>query len=125
MSTASFTEFGDAEVCLTFGKHRGQPLSEIETSYLEWAKNADRMSPDLRAAIERELASRAPKDPDHWRVAKGLNDATLEYARLIIESGRQELEAAMDDYQIAAAAEFLKACLAQAALDADPGTLPF
>lgn len=128
MSTAaSFTTFSDPEPeapCIAFGKHRGQPLTGIESSYLEWVKTADRVTPDLLAAIERELASRAPKSPDRWRAPTGTSKDTIEFARLIIEAGHQELVAALTDYHIDAAAELLKFCLADVELHSDPGTLP-
>lgn len=126
MNAASLTSFDSAPEapCLTFGKHRGQPLTCIESSYLEWVKTADRVTPDLLAAIERELASRAPKSPDRWRAPTGTSKDTIEFARLIIEAGRQELAAAITDYHIDAAAELLKFCLADVELHSDPGTLP-
>jgi hypothetical protein len=44
---------------MTFGKHRGQPLSEVPPDYLQWCLcNCARMDPRLRRAIENELEQR-------------------------------------------------------------------
>lgn len=126
MSTASFTDFTEPGLTLPFGKYRGVPLNEIETSYLEWVKTADRITPELLTAIEAELACRTPKTPDRWRAPQGTSQTTLLYARMIVEAGAAELRAALGmDHQVGAAEELLKFAVAQAELDSDPGTLPF
>ena len=44
---------------MPWGKHRGEPIEEIDSSYLCWClDNADRLSRELRAAILTELQAR-------------------------------------------------------------------
>lgn len=44
---------------MAFGKHKGKPLTNIETAYLVWAISTCRnMTPNLRSAIQNELYSR-------------------------------------------------------------------
>jgi hypothetical protein len=46
-------------ICLPFGKHKGQALSEIPTSYLEWCQeNLEDLRPSLADAIAGELLHR-------------------------------------------------------------------
>jgi hypothetical protein len=46
---------------MPWGKHRGEPLSEIEASYLLWVlEKADGLTIRLRTAIEHELSRRFP-----------------------------------------------------------------
>ena len=48
-----------------FGKHKGQRLGDIPTSYLVWAlANVRRLDPGLRKAIEQELDERNPAEPN-------------------------------------------------------------
>ena len=128
---ASFTSFADPEPeapCLTFGKHRGVPLTDIETSYLEWVRTADRITPALLTAINAELATRKPKErvQDRWRVPTGTPADVTDLARLLIEAGVEELRAALgQDYRVDAAAELLKTAVSAIELESDPGTLPF
>jgi hypothetical protein len=127
---ASFLDFANSAPdtpTLTFGKHRGAPLSEIETNYLEWVKTADRITPDMLAAIECELATRQTKVrvQDRWRVPTGVPKEVTDIARLLVECGTAELRAALgQDFRVDAAAELLKAALGAIELEADPGTLP-
>ncbi len=129
MRAASFTDFAQptaADICLTFGKHRGVPLSQVESSYLEWVKTADRVTPDLLAAITAELATRKPKAQDKWRAPAGVSETTILMARLIVEAGAVEVGAAVDDaFHLDQARELLKHMLDLTALESDPGTLPF
>lgn len=106
---ASFTAFSDPEpegVTLTFGKHKGVPLNRVETSYLEWVKTADRITPDLKAAIDTELRNRAPAAPDRYKCPSPVSENVVSLAELIVEAGRSELEAAFgvdQDFQAAVA----------------------
>lgn len=126
MRSASFTAFtADTEQpTLTFGKHRGTPLSEIETSYLEWVKTADRITPELLAAITTELATRKPKAQDRWRAPQGESEHTLLIARLIVEAGAAEIATALGQYEVTQAKELLKHMIDMTALESDPGELP-
>jgi hypothetical protein len=128
---ASLTSFADTPeqpdaICLTFGKYRGVPLSEIETGYLEWVQTADRITPELLTAIKAVLAERKPKTTiDRWRPPVGTPTDVSDMARLLIEAGEQELRAALgQDFRVAAAVELLKAALNAIELESDPGTLP-
>jgi hypothetical protein len=126
---ASFTDFAQpaaADTCLTFGKHRGVPLSQVESSYLEWVKTADRITPDLLAAIDAELATRTKKPQDKWRAPAGVSETTLLMARLIVETGAAEVGSAVGDaFHVDQARELLKHMLDLTALESDPGSLPF
>jgi len=57
---------------MPWGKHRGTPIDQIESSYLIWAlENAD-LPPSLAQAIAAELRSRfgsppPPSSPPSWR----------------------------------------------------------
>lgn len=109
MTTASLTTF-DTAPTLGFGKHRGVPLTEIETSYLEWVRVADRITPDLRTAIDTELATRAPKDKDRWTYTLGtISEQGHLYARMIIELGAAAVhECAGHDHHIGEAETLLQ-----------------
>jgi hypothetical protein len=58
-------------VVMTFGKHRGLPVSEVPTHYLQWVKSeCYRIDPNVRAAVLDELDRRGrvrgsgrPEDP--------------------------------------------------------------
>lgn len=94
MKSASFDSFSDPEpeaVTLTFGKHRGKPLTDIESSYLEWVLTADRITPDLKAAITTALAARAPAIRDRWKAPSPTSQDVVDLAGLIIETGHKEL----------------------------------
>lgn len=43
---------------LPFGKHKGQPLADVPTSYLRWLLDAVKLSTGLRAATVAELQAR-------------------------------------------------------------------
>jgi hypothetical protein len=128
MKAASLTAFAEpapGEITLSFGKHRGVPLADIESSYLEWVKTADRATPELTAAIDAVLATRKPKTQDKWRAPQGVPAAVTDMARLLIEAGARELGAALDDWHVGAAEALLKSCVDAIELESDPGTLPF
>lgn len=46
------------EWTIPFGKHCGDPLSEIESGYLRWVQRECDISPALAAAIQEELDQR-------------------------------------------------------------------
>jgi hypothetical protein len=48
---------------LWFGRHKGQALSEIDTSYLVWAARTVKLSSATRRAVEAELQSRGAAVP--------------------------------------------------------------
>ena len=52
---------------ISFGKYKGQDLSEIPFDYLEWLQGEGIKSPKLREAVQKELQRRAesgePSDP--------------------------------------------------------------
>lgn len=80
---------------MPFGKHRGVPLSDIETSYLQWAVTADKMTGELRDAIAAEIAGRktaAPKTPDRPRVPSAISEGVQSLAELIVRAGYASLE---------------------------------
>jgi hypothetical protein len=56
-------ESGTSTPCLWFGRHRGKPLSEVDTSYLKWALATVKLSSGTRRAVEAELASRGLTPP--------------------------------------------------------------
>jgi hypothetical protein len=129
VTTASLTDFSDPTPdtpCLTFGKHRGEPLTAIDTSYLEWVRTADRITPDLLAAITAELATRQPKVAvqDRWRAPQGVPADVTEMAKLLVAAGAMELEG-IPDYRVGAATALLEWCISAIELESDPGTLVF
>lgn len=125
MNSASLTDFADSGPTLNFGKHRGTPLSEIESSYLEWVKTTDRITPALIAAIDAELATRGPKQQDkHTRTAGDISETGHLYARMIIELGAAAVrEACGMDHHIGEAETFLQRQADNALLNT--GSLPF
>jgi hypothetical protein len=52
-----------AHATLHFGKHRGKPLAEVPTSYLEWAIREIRLSSGVRARVAEALAARGAAVP--------------------------------------------------------------
>jgi hypothetical protein len=57
---------------MTFGRHKGQPLSEIPSDYLVWIlEHANNAKPYLRKAIEREMARREHDDNGKQHTASG------------------------------------------------------
>jgi hypothetical protein len=48
---------------LWFGKHRGKPLSEIDTGYLQWALRTAKLASGIRQAVEAELRKRGASVP--------------------------------------------------------------
>ena len=44
---------------LRFGKHKGEPLSEIPTEYLDWLLGKDFVWPEVKDAIVAHLRTRA------------------------------------------------------------------
>ena len=60
---------------MPWGKHKGKPLDQVPRDYLNWAvRNADHMSPELRAQIEQNLGmfpgSTTPPPPDPKEVKR-------------------------------------------------------
>jgi hypothetical protein len=51
-------------VCLPFGRHKGQELPTVPSSYLEWLVREAKLSSGLRQAVAAELARRGIKVPD-------------------------------------------------------------
>jgi hypothetical protein len=51
------------ETRLWFGKHRGQPLSSIPSSYLLWALSEVKLTPGIERKVRSELASRPDAPP--------------------------------------------------------------
>jgi hypothetical protein len=50
-----------ADTVMPFGMHKGKPVCEVPTPYLQWCLNAcKRVSRRLRTAIEREMVRREP-----------------------------------------------------------------
>jgi hypothetical protein len=45
---------------LTFGKHKGKPLSEVPRSYLHWLLGQAWLKPSVRQAVECELFGGIP-----------------------------------------------------------------
>jgi Arc/MetJ family transcription regulator len=46
---------------MPFGKHRGEYLCDIPTSYLRWLVKLENLDDDLRADVQTELESRPPE----------------------------------------------------------------
>lgn len=57
------------EYLMPFGKHKGKPLSKIETTYLDWLIGKDLRDP-LKTAVEQELESRP-----EWKDGSFVEDA--------------------------------------------------
>jgi hypothetical protein len=115
MPTASLSDFDETptEMTMPFGKHRGVPLSQIEDSYLRWVKDADRCSPELFTAVNAELdrrTSKAPaREPDRHKVPSTHSAHVMDLARLIVDTGANELQEAFGlDIQFTEALEFLR-----------------
>lgn len=71
-----------SKVVFPFGnKHKGDNISDIETSYLKWAIDTCKLKPYLKSAIERELESRDPHEVAH------ANDATHKQVYLMKKLG--------------------------------------
>jgi hypothetical protein len=49
--------------CLWFGRHKGKPLSEVDTGYLKWTLATVKLSSGTRAAVEAELSARGVACP--------------------------------------------------------------
>lgn len=49
----------DPTVVMPFGKHKGEEIGEIPTSYLDWLIGQDWLKADLRECIEDHLETRA------------------------------------------------------------------
>jgi uncharacterized protein (DUF3820 family) len=67
-----------SSVSLSFGKHKGVPLADVPSGYLEWALAEGVLRTDtLRRAVQAELARRessgetAPQDPVRSPLLKG------------------------------------------------------
>jgi hypothetical protein len=60
MSTATPTQ---PAVTLPFGKHAGQPLPDVPSSYLDWMLRSCKLSSGLRATIAGELSRRGIEAP--------------------------------------------------------------
>lgn len=64
---------------MPFGKHKGQPITEVPGQWLEWAvENLDK--PDVKAECQKELARRRGGDgpaSGHGRPIPGANAAGL------------------------------------------------
>lgn len=43
---------------MSFGKHKGEYLEDIEVSYLKWLEGQDWLKPDLREAVQFEIERR-------------------------------------------------------------------
>jgi hypothetical protein len=52
------SRFDTPPPALPFGRHRGQPLSAVPSSYLAWLLREVKLSSGLRAAVAAELAGR-------------------------------------------------------------------
>jgi superfamily II DNA or RNA helicase len=66
-------------VRMLFGKHKGQPLSEIPTGYLQWFVSEKERGPGwLRGSIYNELRKRRPQQPpdNFWKVFSQLTEAS-------------------------------------------------
>src|SRR4029450_13296674 len=76
---------------MPWGKHRGRPLHDIESSYLAWVlEEAEHVRPTLREAIRAELASRfTTSRPTSSEQRRPCRDATL--AADIVSSGLHSL----------------------------------
>jgi hypothetical protein len=49
---------------LPFGRHKGRPLTEVPTDYLQWLLRSIKLSSGLRAALADELTRRGIQAPD-------------------------------------------------------------
>jgi hypothetical protein len=119
--TASFTDFAPApaaraEYTLTFGKHKGLPLSEIDRGYLEWLLEQDlSRRPGLEDAILADLARRGKaivaqeKPRDRWTAPSRHDELTMELALMIVEAGTAALKEQLGaDMRFVMAYSFLK-----------------
>lgn len=52
-----------AVVAIPFGKHKGQPLAAVPTSYLTWLVHSAKLSTGLAAAVREELERRGLTPP--------------------------------------------------------------
>jgi hypothetical protein len=86
---------------MPFGRHRGCPLREIDTDYLMWVLNQDKIQPGLawdvetellarrrRRIVEEEQAAQAAPPPRALRVPPGVNPNVC---RELLAAGRRAL----------------------------------
>lgn len=48
---------------MPFGKHRGEPVADLDEDYLSWLLTLDNLSPQLRAAVADQLGV---QDREDW-----------------------------------------------------------
>ncbi len=63
---------------LLFGRHRGTPITEVPTPYLEWLSAPEReLYPDTRHAVTAELARRRAEAPETASTPASIDAALL------------------------------------------------
>lgn len=81
---------------MPFGKHKGEPLSEVPDDYLEWClEKMERLSDYCRHAFEEEMDRRYPPAPPPPKSPppRRHGPVSRETARAIIAAGRRSLAA--------------------------------
>lgn len=119
--SASLLDFGPGEppagtYIISFGKHRGTPINEVERSYLEWMLEQDDMMEKragLQEAILAELARRGKeivkREVERHTPPSRYDELTMEIARMIVEAGAEQLKEQFgQDLAFVAAYTFLK-----------------
>jgi hypothetical protein len=101
-----------------FGKHKGTPITDVDRGYLEWLLDkpdilAKSFAVGLEDAINAEIARRGKeilkREVERHTAPSRYDELTMEYARLIVEAGAEQLAEMMSaDLKFTAAYSFLK-----------------
>jgi len=86
--------------CLWFGKHKGVPLPEVDTGYLQWALRTVKLSSGIRQAVAAELERRGATVPPPavnenacWRGPCGRCGGSVRYEWQEFSNGTKQIRA--------------------------------
>lgn len=75
---------------LPFGKHKGEPIEDVPTEYLDYLLGLDNLYADTRQAIEREKTRRDGGGPTHPHgTGRVVPPAVRQAAIAIIQAGQE------------------------------------